>query len=224
MWARNANRRGEHSQLAWSTDHARTWNWEWAFEELGCCTFLNFGRDYEGARDGYVYVYSHDHPSAYVSADRFILARVPKDRIREREAYEFLVKLDVKLDEGLDKGPVWSSDIVDRGAVFEHRGRSLRSSVSYNAPLGRYLWWQMLPNAPHGSDTRFTGGFGLFDAPEPWGPWTTVFHTEHWDVGPGETGCIPTKWIGEDGTRFHLVFSGDDYFSVRKGSLRLRAR
>ena len=23
-------------------------------------------------------------------------------------------------------------------------------------------------------DTRFQGGFGIYDAPEPWGPWTTV--------------------------------------------------
>ena len=37
------------------------------------------------------------------------------------------------------------------------------------------------------ADTRFEGGFGIYDAPEPWGPWTTVFFTEKWDVGPGET-------------------------------------
>jgi len=35
------------------------------------------------------------------------------------------------------------------------------------------------------------GGFGLFDAVEPWGPWTAVFFTEDWDVGPGETAiCV----------------------------------
>ena len=57
----------------------------------------------------------------------------------------------------------------------------------------------------------------MYEAPEPWGPWRTVYYTEHWDTGPGETAVVPTKWIGPDGTEFALVFSGNDYFSVRKG-------
>ena len=66
------------------------------------------------------------------------------------------------------------------------------------------------------------GGFGIYDAPEPWGPWTTVYYTEEWDVGPGETSSLPTKWMGADGKTLHLVFSGDDSFSVRKLTLELR--
>jgi hypothetical protein len=27
--------------------------------------------------------------------------------------------------------------------------------------------------------------------PEPWGPWRTVFFTNEWDVGPGETSSFP---------------------------------
>tara|TARA_B100000686_G_scaffold261408_1_gene274348 strand:- start:1286 stop:1456 length:171 start_codon:yes stop_codon:yes gene_type:complete len=41
------------------------------------------------------------------------------------------------------------------------------------------------------TDTRFEGGFGLYDAPEPWGPWTTVFFTDQWDIGPGDLGHLP---------------------------------
>src|SRR5438552_18589539 len=69
--------------------------------------------------------------------------------------------------------------------------------------------------------TGSCGGFGSFDAPEPWGPWTTVFYTEAWDVGPGESSSLPTKWISADGQTVYLVFSGDDNFSVRKARLRL---
>jgi len=58
-----------------------------------------------------------------------------------------------------------------------------------NAGLKRYLWCQIGP----GKDTRFTGGFAIYDAPEPWGPWTTAFHTDAWDVGPGESSSLPTK-------------------------------
>ncbi len=213
MWVRNADEDGAHCQLAWSTDGARTWQWAgWEFEEFGYCIFLNFGRDYEASRDGYVYVYSHDGPSAYEPADRMVLARVPKASIRERAAYEFLMQLET------DGRPSWSYNVARRGAVFAHPGRCLRSSVTYNAGLRRYLWWQQLPVEPY-ADTRFKGGFGVYDAPEPWGPWTTVFYVPSWDVGPGETGCFPAKWMSPDGRTVWLVFSGDDRFSVRRGTL-----
>ncbi len=81
--------------------------------------------------------------------------------------------------------------------------------------MKRYLWCQILP----GEDPRFRGGFGIYDAPEPWGPWSTAYFTETWDVGPGETSSFPTKWMSADGKTLHLVFSGDDSFSVRRAVL-----
>ena len=209
MWVRNAG----NSRLAWSSDHAKTWTWcDWRFEtSFGCPTFLNFGKDYAGARDDYVYIYSPDGDSAYRAADRMVLARVPKGRITERGAYEFF--------KGLGEGgmPLWTGDIAGRGAVFDHPGGCYRSAVSYDAGLKRYLWCQTLP----GGDARFRGGFGIYDAPEPWGPWTTAYFTEEWDVGPGETCSFPTKWMSADGKTVHLVFSGDDCFSVRRATLEV---
>ena len=210
MWVRNAG----NSQLAWSSDHAKTWTWSgWRFEtSFGCPTFLNFGKDYGGARDDFVYIYSPDGDSAYRAADRMVLARVPKGRITERGAYEFF--------EGLGEGgiPLWTTDIAERRGVFTHPGGCNRSSVSYDAGLRRYLWCQTLP----GGDARFRGGFGIYDAPEPWGPWTTAYFTEEWDVGPGETCSFPTKWMSTDGKTVHLVFSGDDCFSVRRANLTVK--
>jgi hypothetical protein len=199
-----------NAQLAWSRDHGRTWTWsDWRFTtSFGYPTFLNFGRDYAGARDGYVYVYSQDSDSAYERADRMVLARVPIDQITDREAYEYFQRC--QGDEA-----VWTRDVRGRGAVFQHRGHCYRSSVSYHAGLGRYLWCQ----TGAGDDTRFRGGLAIYDAPQPWGPWTTAFYTPQWDVGPGETSCLPTKWISADGRTVHLVFSGDDAFSVRAGTL-----
>jgi CubicO group peptidase (beta-lactamase class C family) len=211
LWARNAG----NAQLAWSADRGKTWTWAgWKLTtSFGCPAFLNFGKDYAGARDGFVYVYSHDADSAYVSADRMVLARAPKDRLRERGAYEFFAGL------GAKGGPVWTKDVARRGAVFTHRGRCYRSGISYNAALKRYLWCQKLP----GGDARYKGGFGVYDAPEPWGPWTTVYFTREWDVGPGETSSFPTAWMSADGKTLHLVFSGEDSFSVRKATLATAA-
>ena len=217
MWARNA----ANAQLAWSRDHGATWTWaDWHLApSFGCPTFLNFGRNYAGARDAFVYIYSFDSDSAYKPSDRMVLARVPKDKLADRDAYEFYQK--TPLCSGpREAEPVWTKDIAQRGAVFVHPGRCYRSGISYDAGLKRYLWVQVVP----GGDTRFKGGLGIYDAPEPWGPWTTAFFTEAWDVGPGETASFPAKWMSPDGRTLYLVFSGDDNFSVRKATLTIATK
>ena len=105
----------------------------------GCPTFLNFGKDYAGALDDWVHVYSPDAESAYQPADRMVLARVPKGKITQRAAYEFFRGLDDK------QQPRWSNEIASRGAVFEHQGRCYRPGVTFNAGLKRYLWVQVMP-------------------------------------------------------------------------------
>ncbi len=219
LWMGHADQEGGQAQLAWSRDHARTWTFaDWKFPQFGLMGFVNFGKNNNWARDDYVYSYSHDGPLADTPANRFILMRVPKNRIARREAWEFFERID-------EAGkPIWTADIKRRGAVFRHKDSCLRSAMTYCEPLRRYLWWQHIP-APKGSpdrgDTRFEGGFGIYDAPEPWGPWTTAFYTEKWDVGPGEHGDFPAKWMSEDGRELYLVFSGEDSFSVRKATVVL---
>jgi CubicO group peptidase (beta-lactamase class C family) len=190
MWERNVG----NSQLAWSEDRGRTWQRGFRFEtSFGSPAFLNFGRHYAGARDEYVYSYSQDGPSAYESYDHVVLARVPAARIRERAAYEFFVRLD-----GAGR-PVWTKDIAQRGAVFTHPGRCQRVDAVYVPGLRRYL---LAVGYSH------DGGWGIFDAPEPWGPWTTVFHTVYWGLGGTHGYRLPSKWISPDGKTLWLVFSG----------------
>jgi hypothetical protein len=215
MWVRNANNGGKYCELWWSKDHAVDWEKAgWQFEQFGYCTFINYGQNYNGARDNYVYTVTPDGPSAYQNYDRFVLMRVPKDRLTKREAYEFFAGLDVNGD------PVWSSDIDQRASVFDEPERCYRSGISYNAGIGRYLWWQ-LKMPVKDMTARYDGGLGVFDAPEPWGPWTTVYYKDarKWDMGSGETGSFPPKWMSQDGKTIYLVFSGDDSFSVRKATL-----
>jgi len=214
LFARNAG----NSQLAWSTDHARTWTWaRWRFStSFGCPTFLNFGRNNAGARDRFVYLYSPDQDNAYDPADRMVLARAPRDQLRSRGAWEFFVRLDAQGQ------PVWSKDISQRGAVFTNPGCCYRSGITFHPALKRYLWVQILPLSRHPQGPRFQGGFGVYDAPEPWGPWNTVYFTEDWDADPGETGSFPTKWMSADGQSITYVFSGNDSFSIRRATLGLK--
>ncbi|MCP5109445.1 MAG: DUF4185 domain-containing protein [bacterium] len=209
VWARNTG----NAQLMWSADHGKTWERGFKFtESFGSPAFLNFGRNYEGARDGYVYTYSQAGPSAYEIDYGLVLARVEKERIRERAAYEFFARWDE------DGSPVWSPDIGDRGMVFYYPGNVQRVDAVYNPGLGRYL---LALGYGHG------GGWGIFDAPEPWGPWTTAFHTPYWGLGSTHGYRLPSKWISEDGRTMHLIFSGRkhngvlwDAFCVRRFVLR----
>jgi len=196
-----------NSQLAWSKDHGRTWQWGFRFEtSFGCPSFLNFGRNYQGAPWDYVYVYSSDGPSAYESYDHVVLSRVPKGRIREREAYEFFA--------GLVGGkPVWSPDLGRRVPVFSFPRHCQRLDAAYCAGVGRYLL--ALGYNQH-------GGWGLFDAPQPWGPWTTAFHTENWGLGDTHGYRLPAKWMSDDGGAMHLVFSGREHDGVEYDAFCVR--
>jgi CubicO group peptidase (beta-lactamase class C family) len=218
LWARNAG----NSQLAWSADHGRTWTRaDWKFtSSFGCPTFANFGRDYAGNRDGFAYIYSPDSNDAYNVADRFVLARVPLNRMREREAYEFFA------GRAADGSAAWTTNLDLRAGVLTRPGDCYRPSVTFNAPLNRFLLVHSQPNersrdAGGKIDLRFHGGLVIYEAPQPWGPWSAVFDADNWDVGPGESASFPAKWISADGRTLHLVFSGDDSFSVRKAELIL---
>ncbi len=204
MLARNTG----NARLAWSGDHGKTWEWsDWILKSsFGCPSFINYGKNFTGSPDNYVYIISPESETAYKSADGLVMARVPKQQIKERNSYEFLA--------GTDPGdkPVWSSDIRLRKTFFKNPGLTYRTNMSWNQALNKYFMCQV----NYGDAPRFQGGFGIYESDNPWGPWKTVFYTREWDTGPGESMNIPVKWISPDGLTMHLVFSGNDSFSVRK--------
>jgi len=95
--------------------------------------------------------------------------------------------------------------------VFEDsNGVGWNLSVCYNAGLKRYVLI-----TEHTASCK--GNLGMFDAPAPWGPWTTVAYMNHsrgTHFGKGHVvgntffWNLPTKWQSEDGTDFSLVFTG----------------
>jgi len=63
--------------------------------------------------------------------------------------------------------------------------------------------------------------FGLFEAPDPWGPWKTVFFEEDWGAPENRFSLhIPPKWISEDGRTFQILYScipvGPYKFNIQK--------
>lgn len=234
MWvAHQPNPHLDKCQLAMSRDHGSTWQLaDWSFsyaDQLTVPTFLNFGRDYAGARDNYVYSYfiqptwgPEKSPTGNFGFDvhkpgRVFLARVPKEAVLQRESYEFFAGIRA---DGL---PVWSAKLTEKRPVFEDaNGVGWNLSVSYNAGLHRYFL-----ATEHGA--THVGRFGLFDAPEPWGPWTTVAYDDNFGEGHVETSAFywnfPTKWLSDDGRDFTIVFTGkgsNDSWNTVRGKFVLR--
>ncbi len=216
MWVRNVN----NARLACSSDHGKTWIWaDWKLDtSFGCPNFVNYGKNNVGAKDDYVYTYSVDDASAYKYADQMVMARVNKDHIMDWKAYEFFAGYDA-----VGK-PVWSEDVRKRKPIYVNPGKTYRSGMTYDAPLKRYLWCQVIPLSGNKEEQgpRFRGGLGIFESANPWGPWKTVYYTREWDTGPGESGSLPTNWMSKDGKTLYYLFSGNDSFSVRKLTLRTK--
>lgn len=193
-----------HHVMAWSTNRGAAWTRAgWMFGkgvgEFQPTKFLNFGRDYAGVPDrlaGYVYLYGFKQPSQGREIDRLYLARVAKDKILEHAAYEFFQGCDAQ------SRARWATDFGQAKPVMVDGNGLTPCSVVYDAALKRYL------------ATSFhvgPGQLGIFDAPEPWGPWTTVAYYEDWGKmstdGHGLSCEFPAKWISDDGLVLWSVFS-----------------
>jgi hypothetical protein len=107
------------------------------------------GRELNRWGDIGVYIYG----GAWGATENVYMARVHKNQIENRAAYEFF--------RGLDAGdnPMWMSDITHRSPVFtdhnlinEFNGAG-KASVIYNPGIGRYLL-----TVPHGG----VGKLGIF--------------------------------------------------------------
>jgi Domain of unknown function (DUF4185) len=190
--------------LAWSTNAAATWSQaNWLFPrgngQFQPATFLNFGKDYTGVPDrfaGFVYLYGPRQSPGAGSGSRLYLARVPIDKLREAEAYEFFQQVD-----GTGK-TTWVRDIAQAEPMFTDANGLSPGAVVYAPALRRFLL-TCFHSGP--------GQLGVFDAPNPWGPWTTVAYYEDWGgmgaQGEGLTCSFPQKWMSGDGWTLWSIFS-----------------
>jgi len=186
-----------------SGDAERRNQWNWRSSRrcargVNACGFyaptapLQFGKDYQGARDRYVYFYNDDPPSA------LLLARVPVKHIMKRSRWQFFA--------GLDRAGQarWTFDVTKRKPVFSDvvNGVGWGTAAMYHPILRRYLLTTR-PAVESGS------AWGLFDAPEPWGPWTTVKYFDSFrDATWKFTYVFNQKWMSADGLSLGMIFSG----------------
>ncbi len=208
-WSRqnSGNFANSNAVMVRSTNGGSSWRRLWGYplsSAINTGTFLQFGAGYSGARDNYVYSYFARSTGGrfFVSKPgRIDLARVPRDRVHEQSAYEFFAGMN-------GNQPRWTSNSAQRQPVFEDpRGISWTLSATYNPGIGRYLLI-----TEH--DETFRGKIGIFDAPEPWGPWTTVsYERDSFGSASSQAGSpesffwnFSNRW--SQGNDFVMVFTG----------------
>ena len=217
----------EYVELARSCDHAATWtkaNWRFLeSENVTIPTFLNFGKDNGAVPVEFGdYVYSYfirpQHPGIEQAGAHGVGLIVHKPgaiylaRVRQRNLLGN--KSDYEFFRGLDRNgdPLWGT-VAEKRPVFEDsNGVGWCMSASYNPYLKRVVLC-----TEHGVSSQ--GTLGIFDAPSPWGPWTTVkYYEPSLPFGASRKGstlpwrnnvffaAFATKWL--DGDSFTLNFTG----------------
>lgn len=214
--------------LAWSTNAGATWiKANWVFTKgVGLfqpAKFLNFGPNYTRVPehlDGFVYMLGPKQPAQGHEPTEILLARVPKDQLLNRESYQFFA------GHGRDDQPLWNTEASTVKAIFKDPNGTTTPTLAWDAPLRRFL----LTSFHTGP-----GQLGMFEGPQPWGPWRTVAYYEHWGQmgckGEGLTCDFPQKWMSADGLTLWSVFSaygpgakvgiqGHDRFNVVQAVLK----
>ena len=235
----------QHNINAWmitSVDYGRTWNLEatpidFFSGRLASPHFLQFGKDYQGARDDYVYAFfpaGEDGGSYWENGDYLLLGRVYKFSIRDRRMWEYFSGL-VSTGNGTPAEPSWSSDEHKAEPVFCYPKMTGENHISYNPGIHRYIMgnYSFLDEAGNPRPYHAVGGWPasalrsqltLFEAPEPWGPWSLFYQDDNWGTYGDYQPSFPTKWMSSDGKTMLMVSSGsfDDYnMTLQKVTLRL---
>jgi hypothetical protein len=128
-----------------------------------CMFFINMGQNYSLNTDGYVYALGIGTEWHWMDL-RVYLTRVKKADIANYSKYEYFAGYGKK-----DK-PKWTSEQVlakpVKGPITYGQG-----SAIYHPGIKRYL---------------FMTDFDVFDAPNPWGPWTYSGSWTTWYTRPGK--------------------------------------
>ena len=230
----------QRNMNAWiitSVDYGKSWNRDatpvdFFTGRLSSPHFLQFGKDYRDARDAYIYAYfpgADDGNSYWENGDYTLLGRVPKYSLMQRNEWVFYTGMDAAGD------PLWDNDENMAIPVFRYPLMTGENHVSYNKGIKRYLMGNYSFIDENGNPRPYhqTGCFPhsamrsqltLFEAPEPWGPWSLFHQDDDWGTYGDYQPCFPTKWISDDGKTMLMVSSGsfDDYnLTIQKITLVL---
>jgi hypothetical protein len=176
--------------LATSTDNGDTWNEQPSSPWVGISSppyngsnfrvpmFIQMGKDYEFNKDGFVYALgiAHEFPVHTLLANQPVyLARVPTSDVGDYAKYEYF--------KGIGNGnkPLWTPN-EDEAIPVTGLETGGQASAMYHHGIKRYIFFTGVIDFPDESCnlpetppcTPFDIDAGLFEARQPWGPWTRV--------------------------------------------------
>ena len=221
------SRHGGVAALMFSDDYGQTWQNVpdeqtpyFLGPRFAALAFVGFGPGYTGVPDwlgDYVYAISNDEN--WESGNHAFLARVPKDHVLDRAAWEFY-------GGGRDaNNPVWVQDEADARPIISDPGHVGHPTMTYNRGLGRFILAFGSDIVPHSfamprdfARARWhrQRELQVYEGPTPWGPWYLVHYDPNWE---GEHVAylpqLPSKWLSDDGLTGTMLFSGD-YSMVKR--------
>jgi hypothetical protein len=204
-----------------STDFGKTWSNipkattpRFLGPKFAGLTFLNFGSGYSNVpRDLYPYVYAMSNDGSWETGDHVFMARVHKDSILDREAWQFLSSVSP------GNIPGWSKSEEESFPIFNDPGHVGHPTISYNEILKRYIlgiYSDVVPHRENPSPEEWrtwdkASELQLYESEYPWGPWKIFYNEKPW--GGDKHSCylpqIPNKWWSKDGLAGTMMFAGD---------------
>ncbi len=148
-----------------------------------CLFFINMGKSYELNMDGYIYGLGIGRERDW--SGEVYLARVAQKRILHYAEWEYFAGM------GAEGKPLWSKNQLEAKPVPGLEATEQGSAI-YHPGVKRYL---------------FLTSKHLFDAPDPWGPWTVAgdFPSEPPEWQKGNQPGIITKGLGSDSFWFTMA-------------------
>jgi hypothetical protein len=162
------------------------------------------------------YLYLYGSKTTEAGSGKNYLARVPDS---PSNAIETMSNWSYYTGTDASGNPTWASSSASAVPVWTDPDHAESMIVSFDKAIGRYIAYN-----DHGTDC--TGvpcmrQLGLFDAPSPWGPWTTFDYEENFD----NTGCVMNclgdhvsvgwslmqKWMSSDGLTIWPEYSSVDW-------------
>jgi hypothetical protein len=237
--------------LATSTNNGSTWTdgvtsfktWPDA-AGFAPSAFLQTGQAQNGAlvsdsgTTPYLYMYGHKTGGATGTT---YLARVPATDTAISDPSQWRYYGGLSTDPATKDEPNWLMPTQESSMVpvFTDPDHADGLSVSYDRGIGRYIAISDHGNGclDGGDPAACLNHLGMFDAPTPWGPWTTIdYRSDFGDATGCGTHCtgtspavsynLPTKYISSDGLTIYPAFSGTgsntwDSLNFLKGTVGL---
>jgi hypothetical protein len=197
-------------------------------------TFLNFGPGYSDVADGLSpYVYAMSNDGSWETGDHVYMARVHKDSIINRSAWQFLSAI-------RENKPKWSPSEDDSYPIFKDPGHVGHPTISYNKALKRYILGIYSDVVPHREDASpeeartwdKESELQLYESKYPWGPWKIFYNEKPWGGTKHSAYLpqIPNKWWSKDGLSGTIMFAGDynghnyEYYAFMTHGFKLKLK